>query len=57
MKENDVVYELNYEDGKKKNSVKILASDLNRLEPSVYLNDTLILFWLKFIQNHALTNE
>ena len=49
MKEDDVIYELNYQDGTKKNSIKVLVSDLNRLEPSVYLNDTLILFFLKFM--------
>ena len=46
---------MNYQDGNKKNSIKILVSDFNRLEPSVYLNDTLILFFLKFLQNYVLT--
>lgn len=54
MKEDDTLYEMHYADGKKKNSVKVLVSDFNRLEPSVYLNDTLILFFLKFLQNHVL---
>lgn len=55
MKDDDSIYEMNYQDGTKKNSVKILVSDFNRLEPSVYLNDTLILFFLKFMQNFVLT--
>ena len=49
MKEDDTIYEMGYKDGNKSNSVKILISDFNRLEPSVYLNDTLILFFLKFL--------
>ena len=57
MKEDEMLYELFYQEGKKKNSVKILISDFNRLEPSVYLNDTLILFFLKFLQNYVLTPE
>jgi Ulp1 family protease len=57
MKDDDPIYEMNYQDGTKKNSVKILISDFNRLEPSVYLNDTLILFFLKFLQNFVLTVE
>ena len=57
MKEDDTIYEMGYKDGNKTNSVKILISDFNRLEPSVYLNDTLILFFLKFLQNYVLTGE
>ena len=57
MKEDDAIYEMHYNEGKKKTSVKILVSDINRLEPSVYLNDTLILFFLKFMQNYVLTLE
>lgn len=49
MKDDDTIYEMGYKDGNKTNSVKILISDFNRLEPSVYLNDTLILFFLKFL--------
>lgn len=55
MMEDDTIYEMPYQDGTKKNSVKILVSDFNRLEPSVYLNDTLILFFLKFLQNYVLS--
>ena len=57
MKDDDAIYEMGYKDGNKTNSVKILISDFNRLEPSVYLNDTLILFFLKFLQNYVLTGE
>ena len=57
MKEDDGIYEMNYSEGTKKSSVKIMVSDFNRLEPSVYLNDTLILFFLKFMQNFVLTTE
>jgi len=49
MSDDDTIYEMDYKDGNKKNSIKILQSDYNRLEPSVYLNDTLILFFLKFL--------
>ena len=49
MKDDDSIYEMNYLEGTKKSSVKIMVSDFNRLEPSVYLNDTLILFFLKFM--------
>lgn len=50
MKEDDVIYEMKYTEGAKKNQeVKILLKDINRLEPAVYLNDTLILFFLKFL--------
>ena len=55
MKDDDAIYEMNYAEGTKKSSVKIMISDFNRLEPSVYLNDTLILFFLKFMQNFVLT--
>ena len=34
--------------------ISILVKDFNRLEPSVYLNDTLVLFFLKFFQNYVL---
>lgn len=34
--------------------IAILVKDFNRLEPSVYLNDTLVLFFLKFVQNYVL---
>ena len=37
--------------------IAILVKDFNRLEPSVYLNDTLVLFFLKFFQNYALEKE
>ena len=57
MVEDDAIYEMPYQDGNKKNSVKILISDFNRLEPSVYLNDTLILFFLKFLQNYVLSQD
>ena len=53
--EDDCIYEMNYQDGNKKQSIKLLVSDFNRLEPSVYLNDTLILFFLKFMQNFVLS--
>jgi len=58
MKDDDVIYEMKYTEGAKKNQeVKILLKDINRLEPAVYLNDTLILFFLKFLQNYALHQE
>ena len=58
MNEDDVIYEMKYVEGTKKNQeVKILLKDINRLEPAVYLNDTLILFFLKFLQNYALTKD
>lgn len=49
MKEEDSIYEMHYQEGTKKTSIKILVSDFNRLDPSVYLNDTLVLFFLKFL--------
>ena len=58
MSEDDVIYEMKYAEGAKKNQeIKILLKDINRLEPSVYLNDTLILFFLKFLQNYALSKD
>ena len=57
MKDDDTIFEMGYQDGTKKNSIKILLSDFRRLEPSIYLNDTLILFFLKFLQNFVIPEK
>ena len=59
MVDDDTIFKLNYqqEGTKKKSSVDILLKDFNRLEPSVYLNDTLVLFFLKFLENYVLEDN
>lgn len=59
MVDDDTIFKLNYqqEGTKKKSSVDVLLKDFNRLEPSVYLNDTLVLFFLKFLENFVLEDQ
>jgi sentrin-specific protease 7 len=48
---------MNYEVGKRKKSEEIKVSDFKRLEPQIYLNDTLVNFYLKFIEEFLVSNE
>jgi Ulp1 family protease len=42
--------QLSYTEGVRQNQIKITRREWDKLEPSEYLNDVLILFWLKFYQ-------
>jgi hypothetical protein len=42
--------QLTYTEGVRQNQIKITRREWDKLEPSEYLNDVLILFWLKFYQ-------
>lgn len=60
MSEDDTIYQMNYQgEGStaRRNSINILLKDFQRLEPSVYLNDTIVLFFLKFLQNFVMKKE
>ena len=52
IKENDMVCRLEY--GHLKRSVEVTKKDFRFLEPGVYLNDILILFYLRFLQYYVL---
>lgn len=40
--------ELVYKDGERTKEIKITRRDWDKLQPKEYLNDILIMFWLKF---------
>lgn len=40
--------QLFYKDGPRQNEINITRREWDKLSPSEYLNDQLILFWLKF---------
>ena len=52
MRENDLVCKLVY--GPLNRSVEITKKDFKFLEPGVYLNDNLILFYLRFLQYYVI---
>ena len=45
---------MTYTNGARTNSIEITKADLGRLNPEVYLNDSLMNFYLKFIHNYIL---
>jgi len=52
LRENDMVCKLVY--GHLNRSVEVSKKDFKFLEPGVYLNDILILFYLRFLQYHVI---
>jgi len=49
---NEVILEYKVKNpGEREQNIVIMGSDLEKLEPNHYLNDTLINFWLKFVAN------
>ena len=52
IKENDMVCKLVY--GHLNRSVEVTKKDFKFLEPGVYLNDILILFYLRFLQYYVI---
>ena len=57
MSPDDLIYKLQYNDHvgtKKRSEVTLTKKEIQRLEPAVYLNDELVLFYLKFMQCYTL---
>ena len=46
-----------YKEGPRNLDIKVTRREWDKLSPSEYLNDTLVLFWLKFCQYYGLSNS
>lgn len=51
--EQSVICTLNYTENTRSQQIQISRRDWEKLKPSEYLNDVLILFWLKFYQYYV----
>lgn len=47
LRDNSSLCKIQYKNGTRSQLIELLVSDFKRLDPNVYLNDTLILFYLK----------
>ena len=47
--------ELNYKEGPRTQEIKVTRREWDKLMPAEYLNDQIILFWLKFLQYYGLS--